>query len=132
MSISQFSMGIDRCDHLPLNMTLQYIDQTGNRPLFMSSVYIPINRTENKSERQSCIDKITNNLLSIVKKYPSIPLIVGGDFNTHPKEFDTTFSSLLNNFVLCCPSQNTYFHNNASTTIDYILYYPANVLKHTS
>ena len=128
MSISQFDMGIDRCNNLPVNMSLQFIEQTGNRPLLLSSVYIPINKQDNKIERQSCINK----LLSIIKKYPSIPLIVGGDFNTHPKEFDTTFSSLLNNFVLCCPSQNTYFHNNASTTIDYILYYPANVLKHTS
>ena len=101
------------------NLALQLIYEADNRPVIFGSVYIP---TTKSAYRTKCIRDTTERLIALVGKYPSVPIILGGDFNTHPKDFKSTFSELVKYFAYICPKEPTYHNGRTASIIDYVLY----------
>ena len=79
MSISSFELSINiiYCND---NLSLQFVDQTDYRPLIVGSIYIPHKKV---GIRKNIINSCTSTLLTLKRNNPSIPIIIGGDFNTH-------------------------------------------------
>lgn len=84
-SRSQYSIRVAK-DSTP-NLVLQFIRQSGNRPFYFGSVYIP-HKSTRPEVRKTCITKISYALLKLIEESPTIPIIIGGDFNTSPDEYE--------------------------------------------
>lgn len=108
------------------NLALQYINQNGNRPLIVGSVYIPCKDVPN---RKVVISKITHRLIQLIHHYPGIPIIIGGDFNSKYEKLLNDFSKLLEFYTIIKHDHITFSGYNGESTIDYIIYYSANCIS---
>lgn len=125
-SRSQYSIR-EAKDSTP-NLVLQFIRQSGNRPFYFGSVYIPHKKTP-AEVRKKCIEKISYALLKLVEKSPTIPIIIGGDFNTSPGEFERVFRLLLQKFQFATINDYTFCRGSKKSTIDYFLWYGPNMIR---
>ena len=74
------------------NLALQLVYESNNRPIIFGSIYIPSVGTD---IRARCIKQVTDRLIDLYRDYPSVPIIIAGDFNTHPNRLRATFKDIL-------------------------------------
>lgn len=125
-SRSQYSIRVAK-DSTP-NLVLQSIRQSGNRPFYFGSVYIP-HKSTRPEVRKTCITKISYALLKLVEESPTIPIIIGGHFNTSPGEVEKVFKLLLQKFEFATTNDFTFCRGSRKSTIDYFLWYGPNMIK---